>query len=104
MVLRCHCPPRGVGVPSAVSWSAICCSVLPAAAALITRHAHARRVRTPSRHHNRPRSSKLTAHNGLFGDEWALGPRWWGWGPPESGLTHTDSEEDPGGGESYAYL
>ena len=33
----------------------------PPATALITRHAHARRVRTPSRHHSRPRSSKLTA-------------------------------------------
>ena len=41
---------------------------------------------------------------GLFGNERALGPRWARWGPPESGLTHTNSEEAPGGGEPYARL
>ena len=40
----------------------------------------------------------------LFGFERALGPRWRGWGPPESGVTSTNSMEAPGGGEPYAYL
>ena len=41
---------------------------------------------------------------GLFGFERALGPRAVRWGPPESGVTSTESLEAPGGGEPYAYL
>ena len=36
--------------------------------------------------------AEQTVHNWLFGNERALGPRWWGWEPPESGLTYTNSE------------
>ena len=53
----------------------------------------------------RNRSTKHGSKDyGLFGFERALGPRCAGWGPPESGLTYTDSEEAPGGGEPYARL
>ena len=38
---------------------------------------------------------KVTRLIRLFGNERALGPRWWGWGPPESGLTHTNPRRPP---------
>ena len=48
-----------------------------------------------------PTRSKVTW---LFGNERGVGPRWRGWGPPESGVTSTESVEAPGGGEPYALI